>query len=160
MDLDIYKVIPIAISLIAIFISIRNNGRIKKLDGNSMIRLVIASETLVNDFRSLRTNHTIGHFIPGYITDENKVVLSGSFKKMETKIDLIYDLILKNTEISPKDIRDIIENLEEITYQLEELKNLGIESQDDMEIAKSITNPIMTKIEIVKSILSEYDTNK
>lgn len=160
MDFDISEGIAITISLIALFVSFLSYSRVKKLDGNSMIRLIIASETLKKDFYSLRTNHSIAHFIPGDITDGNAVVLNESFKKIETKIDLVYDLILKNTKISPSDVREIIENLEEVNYQLENLKHLEIESQDDMEIAKSITNTIMEKIEVIKRILTEYDTDK
>lgn len=159
MNIDDFKwIAPVTISLIALYFTYQNYLKVKKLDENSMIRLIVASETLITDFDTLRNRHSLVHIFPGEIAEDYYDELVASYRRVESKIELIFDLLLNNKKISDKDIRRIIKKLEDVESQFIELKHLKILSQDEMGIAQSYINPMYRDIEEIGSVLGEYDT--
>lgn len=156
MSIDLFKVIPMVISALAFTVSYLGYNKISKIDDNSMIRLIVASETLESDFQTLKVIHGRTHLF-GEKNEEISDELNTAFNKVESRIELLYELLLQNKKISIKDLRRIIKSLEEIETNLMELKYYEIETLKELEDTRAFVNPISDKIEIVKSTLSEYD---
>ena len=156
MNIDLYKGVPIVISSFAFFISYLSYRKVKRIDDNSLIRLIVASETLESDFKNLHAIYGRAHLF-GKLNEELSDELSAGFNKVESKVELLYDLLLQNKKIDKKDLRKIIKTLEEVESKLMDLKYFEIESLDDINATRAFINPIYRNVELVKSNLSEYD---
>lgn len=149
--------IAIAISILTLSYTINKSRNEKKVDSNNLVRLFILSKNLNNNFHDVMFNYKMIYFIPGSTNDYYLQSFDEAYFKMTNRIQLIYELLITNKEISITDLQVIIENLDKLEGQLIELKHFKVDEQSDFDIVLSIENPIKKYMEISHSIIQQYN---
>lgn len=76
---------------------------------------------------------------------------------LQLKINQMYELLLINQKIVDEDLKKIFSCLNGIDQNLFELANSRIDNFNDLDATRAITNPLAKDIEILVSIIKQYD---
>lgn len=148
----------LVISLLALSFTTLTYLRARRKTKNQFVRLIILTKSIRRDLESIHFNHGLIHFIPGEKYNESA---EESFnEKMHTvrlKIEKFYELLILDKKISSGDLLQLFECLTIIEDNLFELFHYTIENMEDLEVTKSMINPIGMQMEIIEKIIEEYN---
>lgn len=155
MDLKDYFTLGIAI--LALVISFINFLRERKKSGNVLMRLIILTESIKSDFDQLKFDHSMIHLLPGFKNEEFQIPFNAKMKSLESKVSTYYDLLLQNQKISDFDVKKILKGLSVIEENLFELTSYPVDKLEDLETTRAFINPIIKEIEIIESVVQQYE---